>query len=147
MKDLAFKTMAAVVDKAPLCAFLVLLLGATGYVYAGRYFATRAELESKVEDLSSQISQGFNLMSARLDLSDADKLVSDLQNQIRLKEREIADLEMVIREIENPNSESANLLKNRIFVARQDAVELQARLNRAVQQQQLATQQLRRAGQ
>ena len=116
---------------SPTCLALVLCSIVAAYVYAGETFATK----QSVEELRGAITRGFEAMGARMDLSDADNRVRDIQAQIRLKEREIADLEMVINEMENPASDSGNVLRNRAFAAKQDLAELQGRLTSAVQAQ------------
>jgi ElaB/YqjD/DUF883 family membrane-anchored ribosome-binding protein len=55
-----------------------------------------------------------------------------MQSQIRAKEREIADLEMVISEMEHPNSDSGNVLRNRAFAAKQDLSELKSQIQQAL---------------
>jgi hypothetical protein len=114
------------------CTLLVLLSLAAGYSYAGKYLATRAE----VTQMEQSISKGFAVLSARIDLSDADGRVRDSLNQVRAKERELADLEMVMQEIDS--NDAATILRNRVFSTRQELGELNQRLAEAVQNRQEA---------
>jgi hypothetical protein len=132
--DMAVAAWTKALDKGPACALftllLVVILGSGGYVYASRVYATT----ESVEKLSVKIDHGFESLGARMDLSDADNLVRDLQAQRRAKEREIDDLEMVIAEMDNPNSDSASVLRNRVFAARQDLAEIDGKLTSATRE-------------
>lgn len=112
---------------SPVCLLTLFIMGGAGYNYAGQTFATKAS----VDELRESIDHGFTSIGTRIDYSDADSRVRDVQQQIRLKEREIADLEMVISEMENPQSDSGNVLKNRAFAAKQDLDELRGQAQQA----------------
>lgn len=109
---------------SPACAALVLVATVSMALYAESRYSTKTEIQ-----------QGFTVLGARMDLSDAQNTVRDLQGQIRAKEREIADLEMVILEMGPMAGDSANVLRSRAFTSRQDLAELQSRLSSAQSQQ------------
>ena len=113
---------------SPVCLLTLFIMGGAGYNYAGETFATKASVDA----LAETIDHGFTSIGARIDYSDADSRVRDMQSQIRLKEREIADLEMVIAEMDNPSSDSGNVLRNRAFAARQDLEELRSQIQQAM---------------
>ena len=113
---------------------MIILLGIAGYIYADSRlkgmeikFATSASVEQLEGSLSHKIDSGFRSLTARMNLSDVQGVVRDIQDQIRQKEREIADLDMVIAEIDG-NSDSASLLRARAFSLRQELTELKSRL-------------------
>lgn len=105
------------------CFVLICVLGVGGYVYADKTFASA----QSVENLNNTIEAGFRSLTARMNLSDVQGVVRDIQEQIRQKEREIADLDMVIAEID-PNSDSASLLRARAFTMKQELASLRSRL-------------------
>lgn len=113
---------------SPACLVVVLTAAYMGYVYAGQTFATRESVES----LERSIDHGFAAIGARIDFSDADGRVRDIQGQIRAKEREIADIEMVLADLANPSDESTNVLKSRVFSSKQDLQELRDQLTAAM---------------
>jgi TolA-binding protein len=124
---------------APMCASGILLMGALLFSYSAQNYASAADLQ----DLSTTINQNFNVLLCRLNLSDAERVVSDVQGQIRQKEREIADLEIVISDIAlssivGTGSTSQNTLRDRAFELNQDLTELRARLDARIRDQQRA---------
>jgi hypothetical protein len=118
-----------IMKTAPACFAGIILMGACLYAYTTQNYASAKDLQ----DLSESIDKNFNVLLTRMNLSDAERVVADVQDQIRQKEKEIADLEMVISDVAlsavvGTGSESQSVLRDRAFVLKQDLSELRGAL-------------------
>ena len=124
---------AQLVKASPACLIGILVLGAGAYTYSTQTFAKASELQDFKE-----------VLMTRLAVTDTQAIVRELQTQIRTKEREIADLAMVLGSM-NAHSGSYDTLNNRIFTLKQDLEDLKAKLTEATADQIQARQAFARA--
>lgn len=102
-------------NKAPGCALALFVSLASIWIFSQNTFATTEDVDRR-----------FEAIILRLDVSDATNTVTDLQSQVRQKEREVADLEVILADI--PPGDAANTLRSRVFTIRQDLSELRSTL-------------------
>ena len=118
---------------SPACLIGILVLGAGGYTWSMQTFAKSPEL------------QGFKeVLIARLAVTDTQAIVREVQAQIRTKEREISDLEMVVSGMNAPTA-ARQTLSDRVFTLKQDLDDLKTKLAQALTDQQNARQDFAKA--
>lgn len=113
----------------PACFVGIMVMGGLLYMNTAQNYASAKDLE----ELSNSIDKNFTVLLTRMNLSDAERVVADVQSQIRQKEKEIADLELVISDMAltaviGTGSESQSVLRERAFELKQDLSELRSRL-------------------
>jgi hypothetical protein len=135
-----------IMKTAPACLAGILLMGGMLFVYTSQNYASASDLT----ELSESIDKNFTVLLTRMNLSDAERVVADVQGQIRQKEREIADLELVISDMAltaviGTGSESQSVLRERAFELKQDLSELRSRLAARERDLQLARESMNHA--
>lgn len=158
MNEHATKLAAWAWKKAPasvaISAACSLVLACVGVAYASKEYIPREEAErthqaiqTEVRALKTVIEREFALNRAQDEKTAADQRVQDINASIRSLEREIADLEMVLAEMPNPEGDSGNVLRNRVLAVQQDLDSMRAELPEALRDQTEAARVLREARQ
>lgn len=128
---------------SPACSAGVLTALACMYVYGGQTFITADEAARAHADLATQITKGFqdltdrlNLSDAEIRLRDAEDRVAGLQKAIRDRRQEIDTLSGILSDV---TGNAATQLRGRIFAAEQEMGSLVIDLEDAVQVRAQAT--------
>lgn len=97
----------SIIEKAPICAFVVGIGLAGMALWNQRTFATSLDMSEMGKTLEWQIERRFDILEKRQDISDSKALIENYTRSVHERESEQAKLQMLMAEIDPQQSPQA----------------------------------------